>query len=417
MVYLFIVQQNKFFIYLYPFMVFPFMFLLRSSNLENIILKILPDLLVLIAVFYHLFFYRLQKNLWFYYVILLIYLILVFLTLMFAVADLKYLFVIIRQFLIPIFFLIIFIDISQHKNSLPLRSIKISILFFSIVCVISFLNIFGIAPIDPEIPELSPFLNFSNLEEDQMKFSGREFFGISLPRLNTFTGGAMGSASALLFCLGMISAFKSVQLKSRAYKISGLFLLAASVMTISNSILISIFIFFVFNYLIYKKYANLFLFSTMLIIASYIIFVQNFIFLIPAFEYLKETSLAAFYNYLLNSSYTDYLFGKGPRIVSDGYNFIPDDFIIDIGIFRVFIESGIFTFLFFLFFNYLVFKTALKILHKDKITSPSSITIYMTIFILFMLLIHGNMTILPPFYPLYAAAVAGIFSLSKIKQA
>jgi len=322
---------------------------------------------------------------------------------MFSLNDLNYIFIVVRQFILPLAFLIVFVDISQRKLDIPLQALSISIMFFSFVCLLSILNIFGFLPIQGDIPELSPFLHFSNSEADVLKFSGREIFGLNIPRLNTFTGGAIGSASAILFYLGLLSIF-SLNKQMYIFKICGFFLLLASAMTVSNSILFSIIIFVSINYLIYKKYllvllaillAILFMFSATSSVGSPI-------------EYFKETSLSGFIIYLQDADPIDYLIGIGPRLVSQGFEFVPEGFVIDAGILRVFIETGIITFMLFLYFNYLVLRLAIK----NFSSSRKELNIYLSIFILFLILIHGNITILPPFYPIYCLAVAGIISLS-----
>ena len=384
-------------------MVYPFMFLIRAPNVENIFFSILPDILVVISIIYHCLFFQFKKRLWFFYSFLLIYACLVFIFLMLSLDNLNYIFIVTRQFILPLAFLIVFIDISQRKFDIPLQALTISILFFSVVCFFSILNIFGILPIRPDIPELSPFLNFTSSEADALKFSGREIFGLNLPRLNTFTGGAVGSASAILFYLGLLSVF-SLNKQMYIFKICGFFLLLASAMTVSNSILFSIIIFVSINYLIYKKYllvllafplAILFMFSATSSVGSPI-------------EYFKETSLSGFIIYLQNADPIDYLIGIGPRLVSQGFEFVPEGFIIDAGILRVFIETGIITFMLFLYFNYMVLRLAIKNLSSSR----SEIKIYLSILILFLVLVHGNITILPPFYPIYCLAVAGIISIS-----
>jgi hypothetical protein len=401
--YIFVVQQNKYFIYFYPFMIYPFMFLIKVQNVENIFSSILPDLLVVFSIAYHCLFFQFRKRFWFFYIVLLIYACLVFIFLMFSLNDLNYIFIVVRQFILPLAFLIVFVDISQRKLDIPLQALSISIMFFSFVCLLSILNIFGFLPIQGDIPELSPFLHFSNSEADVLKFSGREIFGLNIPRLNTFTGGAIGSASAILFYLGLLSIF-SLNKQMYIFKICGFFLLLASAMTVSNSILFSIIIFVSINYLIYKKYllvllaillAILFMFSATSYVGSPI-------------EYFKETSLSGFIIYLQDADPIDYLIGIGPRLVSQGFEFVPEGFVIDAGILRVFIETGIITFMLFLYFNYLVLRLAIK----NFSSSRKELNIYLSIFILFLVLIHGNITILPPFYPIYCLAVAGIISLS-----
>ena len=110
---------------------------------------------------------------------------------------------------------------------------------------------------------------------------------------------------------------------------------------------------------------------------------------------------------------SSFFFGVGPRITAKGYEFMPAfNFIIDVGMFRVFVETGIFNFILFASIIIFLFSQGVKIITGSDANQKIS---FILLFFTFCLLVHANFSLLPPFYPLFAASSAGILA-NKSKQ-
>ena len=125
------------------------------------------------------------------------------------------------------------------------------------------------------------------------------------------------------------------------------------------------------------------------------------------FEYFYSTIGISIIEYFDNLDLNSFLFGVGPRITSVGYVFMPSNFIIDAGMMRVFIETGIINFVLFAsIIIYIFYRGYTKISHLNlKINNA-----FFLLFVTFCLLVHANFLFLPPFYPLFSASVAGILT-------
>ena len=130
-------------------------------------------------------------------------------------------------------------------------------------------------------------------------------------------------------------------------------------------------------------------------------------------EYFSTNIFTGIYNYFSEISVLSLLFGSGPVIASNRFTFLPDSFLLDIGIFRVFTETGVINFI--LFFSILIhlFKKLLWLQIYYYSNYNASLFV---IFCSLLTMVHGNMVIFPPFYPLFVAVTAGILTEHKLKH-
>lgn len=111
-------------------------------------------------------------------------------------------------------------------------------------------------------------------------------------------------------------------------------------------------------------------------------------------------------------TFTEILFGNGMPINMGNYIYEPEKNISDVGIFRVFVETGIINFVIFFYFLLRLFK---KLLRINPDFSSDYHNVLLILFILFISLPHTNITFLPPFYPLFIIVISSILYEHKSK--
>jgi hypothetical protein len=302
----------------------------------------------------------------------------------------------------PILFIYIIIIYSQSNPNFINKAISISINSFFIVSIFSLLNLFGIINFHSSLPELEPTLTIikNNLV---INIERSSIFFITLPRLNLLTGGALGSSAAIFVTLAIVTILHDSF--SKIYKIFVfLFLTFTALLTVSASIATPVFFLFLFYLLFrYKKVLKFIIFFAGLItiLIAYLFFKFN------PLEYFSSTIIKSFVGYFRLMTIQDFLFGIGPRITTNGYEYINTNkfFMIDVGLLRVFVETGFINLVIFLFFISNIFKKGIRII---KFKFEDSNLKYILLFTVLCFLVHANFSILPPFYPLFAISVSAI---------
>jgi hypothetical protein len=162
----------------------------------------------------------------------------------------------------------------------------------------------------------------------------------------------------------------------------------------------------------YRKYNKLILISLIII---FIFFLTTFGFFgeETVFKYFKTTILSGIFNHFAKIDIINFLFGSGPIIASEKFQFFPENYIIDVGILRVLTEAGFFIFFLFILILFYFLKKILWL----EVTYPSNYNKSLLIMFLTLLsAIHGNMAIASPFYPLFVMVVSGIVVQYRIKK-
>jgi hypothetical protein len=379
------------------------MFLIRAQSPENIILILLPEIFIIAAFFYHIFKNGPTSGSPTITLYLMIYAISTLMINTVNVGNFELFPVLVRQYFLPILFLIIFVNASLINPTLPLKAIRISILSFGIVSLTALLNIAEVVNVPPSNEALYPYLHYQ-IDGDNSQVYGRNLTDdLSLPRINLFTGGALGSSAAIFAVLGFISFILYSGESNRVLKIFSMPLFVASLASLSSSIVIALFCILIVMIGVSKR-ALYFLPFVVIIMFSALNF-KLFIDKSP-FDYVMESSIGGFIEYINSVGWLEILFGSGPRIVAQGYEFLPEFFAVDVGIFRVFVEAGILIFLiFFIFLGYAFYKAYTL----QKVNGYYNGKPLLILLIIFISMVHANMTILPPFYTLFAAVVAGIW--------
>ena len=389
---------------LLPTIIYPFMFLIRVFGADNVVLSILPDLVTLLVVSFFTLNYVPRARSRFVIFILILHAMLTYILTLFHTLDLRFGLITFRQYTLPTLYCIVFIATSERYKRLPFAAVKCSIVSFGSVCLLSMLNFFEAIHIPPSIEALYPYLNYAIDVGDEDV--GRVVFGnVSLHRINLFVGGAIGSSAAILFALGLASIFHVKSPGRHVYKFFGLILVLASFLTLSVSIFIPLAVYFLFIF-VTRREKWLFI-APIIILFGPIFFGLNLFVGKSPFEYFASTVLSDFVDYLLKINVKEFVFGAGPRFVSAGYEFVPRLFLVDVGIFRVFVEFGFFNFILFIVFLFCIFRICIR--NFNQFFSSGHIA-FPFFFLVYLALVHANMSMLPPFFPLFAAVAAGILT-------
>lgn len=404
LVYLFLIFKSAKLIILFPFFLYPFMFLIKAQDPDNIVLTILPEIFTIIAILIHLFRTGLATSHVKFLLLLGAYAVVTLLIDMFHVGEIRYLPLIIRQYVLPVVFLIVFINASERNNRLAIDALKISVISFAVVGIITLLNITEILDVKPSTEALYPFLHYDLESGDRSQFYGRNLTeDISMPRINLFTGGAIGSSAAIFFALGLIPFFLSKNESNWRYKALSVVLLVPSLMTLSASVVIAVA--WVLLVVVGTSKRAIYFSPFVFIILFFLLTTELFIDKSPL-DYVSDSSISGLLIYINSIDLTAFLIGSGPRLVSQGYEFVPELFVTDVGIFRVFVETGLVNFILFLGLLFVVLRRGLVVLNAP---AGYNVKPFLILFLLFISLLHANMSALPPFFPLFSAIVAGIF--------
>lgn len=387
----------------YPILVYPFMFILKSPGGGNLFLAALPDFTAIISVLYILCFKKSSINRYKLLTILLLFHgLLTFFISFFHIFNIFYIPIIIRQYTLPILFIYSIIIISQTYQNFVSKAILFTLISFAIVSIFAIFNLLHLVNFNSTLPELQPVLTILN-DNQEITLERNSIFLVNIPRLNLLTGGALGSSAAIFLCLALVSLFTEYFDKFSKFIIFST-LSISSLLTASVSITIPIFVLFIFYFLYkYKKlYKYLILINGMLVTSVlYLKFDFNPI------EYFSSSILKSIIGFIGLLNINDIIFGIGPRITTVGFDYINSNkfFLIDVGLLRVFVESGILNFFIFSIFIINIYLKGIKLLKNNFSYVNLS---YMLLFTTMCLLVHANFTVLPPFYPLFAISTAGI---------
>jgi hypothetical protein len=134
---------------------------------------------------------------------------------------------------------------------------------------------------------------------------------------------------------------------------------------------------------------------------------------ISALNYLSSIVLNEIFFYLAKLELLNILFGFGPIISSNKFMYFPENFIVDVGIFRVFFENGLFIFIIFAIILFYILKNNFWLV----INFPSIYNRSLLIILLVLLsTVHSNWVLTPPFMVLFTVIVSGIIVQLKLTK-
>ncbi|OUV97691.1 MAG: hypothetical protein CBD02_02715 [Candidatus Pelagibacter sp. TMED142] len=404
-IFIFLIYKNisiDWLILLMPFYIFPFMLIFKLNHTDNLLLNFLPDFSILLSLSY---IFKKNKIPSFYknIIITMIFFILTTICITFLhIQETLFILGIIRQYAIPIIFLIIFITVSLKNNYLPIYALKISIVVYTLISIIALMNYFFLNNFEsPSVGWRSSFLCLGEYSKTMLMCNE----GGKIRRLHSLISGSLGSSSAVLVMLGIVSIRISRESHS-LLKYCSIPLFLTAFLSFSVSIVIPI-IYFIFvlilnNKKILKIYFLPFIIVTFLFLSQVSLFNQSSI-----INYFNSSIFNAIKIHLSSMRPMEILFGSGPIINSSIFKYFPDRFIVDIGIFRMFNDTGIFNFILFLYIVFYFIKKALLI--NSKIKSNFNEILLFMLFVLISL-VHSNIIVTPPFYLLFIITCSGILS-------
>jgi hypothetical protein len=385
-------------IVLLPFYFYPFLFILKNQHPTNLIFSILPEVSVLFAFIYIFHNKNIKKcEGYLFFIIFLLAFFLLFIT-FFHVRDIYFLPALIRQYALPLIFLAFFISASLKSYELPFRALKICMVTYSLIAILALLNYF-------DVIKLLDYEYYRHFEACSNEFiqAFLKCKNLQLSRLNPLLGGSVGTAASILWMLGVVNIL--IHKKKSSFLIyfsiplifTGFFALSFSV------IFPIIFTLAVIMFSKYKKYLK----QTFISMIIFILFLMNFNLLgeESVFTYFKLTIIIGFINYYNKTNLVNIFFGSGPIINSSKFEFFPDNFIQDVGILRVFTETGIFNFFLLIIILFYIFK---KIIWLEA-NYPSNYNRSLLIMFLTLLSsVHAIIFLTIPFYPLFVVVVSSI---------
>lgn len=388
-----------------PFLLYPFMFLVRIPDSGNAILVTISDIAAILSILAYIVTTRLRGSpsmkVTLITLLLLIYVTLSFVNPSVHLFELRLMPAVFRQYTLPIIFVLVFISACHRDETLAQRALAISVVSFAIVGSIALLNYAGIVRIPPLYQEIFPYSNFSVDGENNVV--GRDVLGLGLiPRLNLFTGGALGSSAAIFMTLALLSFFGFVKRISRPVAIAiGALLTIPAALTISFSILYPI-VFLLILYIIRRRsFVTIITFAW----AAGFLLLSSSLFGRSAYTYFASVILSNLAESVDVMTPSMFLFGMGPRLTARNFASAPTNLSGDIGIFRIFVESGILSFLLFTMIILLIMRRGIGTLRQEQgmDTLP-----FLLVVAVMVSQVHTNMTALPPFYPLFAVGAAGV---------
>ena len=381
--------------------IYPFWLIIRNSS-DSQILILLPEIVIFLSFIINFIF--LNKNKVYLIEIKTFSLMFSFLLLsslinIFHVGKLEFALVFIRLYLFPLLFFLTLASVIKKNNDIMLEALYTSILSFGIVALIALLNYF-------DLINVKDFNSLKIAVRDVIFFS-------KIKRLDPLISGAIGSAGAMFFTMGIIL----VYLKKRFNKITNIILslglLLAGILSLSYSLIYTIII-VIFMCWITKKnnYFLSIIFSLFFIIFIFFMLTTNFFLNQSVLSYIGSSYLYSYLSFFSNLTFIEILFGNGMPINMYNFYYVPEKFISDVGIGRVFTETGIINFFIFFYFLIVLFK---KIISINPNFSTNYYNSLFMLFSLFILLPHTNILFTAPFYPTFIIVMSSILYEYKLK--
>ena len=391
--------------FLFPFYIYPFLLIIKYQNPKSLLISTLPELTLFIAIMFFLFdrkIYLYEKKLFYF---LSLFALLITLSSFLHIFEIFILPAIIRQYILPILFIIIFTNASLKKNELPLEALKICIYSFSITSIIALLNYFGLIKKIIFNPNLGARNSDFCLNETIRIFLCSE--DNSLIRLDPLISGSTGSSAAILLMLGIICIF--LRDKANHLKYFSLPFFAVSFLSLSVSILFPIIYFFLIMIIRYKSFSILiFVLFSFQLLTNLNIYGSN-----SAHFYFLSSIFPVLLDHYAKMELINIFFGSGPIIDSSVFKYFPENFVVDIGILRVASENGIFIFIFYLAILFYILNKAFRL----AINLPSNFNKSLLFILLVSLsIVHSNAIFTYPFFILLVIAFSGIIVQYKLQK-
>lgn len=398
---------------LFPFIVYPFRFVIRVSAVESPFLTLLPEIITLLCLVVFLITLRIPQKITqvskpkFYLTVFVITSSLIFIAHSFF-YDLMYLFVIVRTYIIPACFTLAVIHFSGRVKTIPRSALSLYMVSTTIIAVIGLLQYFNLYKLPNDDLMFFRTLVVGGYDDREYYESERTIASIILPRMNLLSGGSLGSSAGFFFATGILWQTNGYT----KFKISRIILtilcVIAALLTLSFSVITALMILGCVYLFVGKARPSSLsnsLFFRLLLLSSIILMI--------VFLRISEMSLFDYFTDTYKSNPADILslstlfFGYGIDYYSSTLSIIPKNNVADIGVFKIFFQTGIFSFILLALAFYHIVRDAIKKVNKGCQQIKYS---YLYLFLLAIFLVHQNWMVGSPFYLLFSASAAGILS-------
>lgn len=398
---------------LFPFIVYPFRFVIRVPDIDTVFLSLLPEAITIISLIAFLIKIRIPKSLEvvsktkFYLTIFTVFSTLIIL-LHGIFYESMYFLVVLRTYVLPLIFTLAVVHCAGRKKDIPYNALTFYMISTSIIAIISLSQYFNLYKL-PSNELIFYRTHVAGGYDDRALYESERSVGsFILPRLNLLSGGSLGSSAGFFFAVGIL--WQTTIFRKRKFLrviLSGVCILSA-LLTLSFSIL-NTFLILILIYLFVGKVNKRSIFS------STIFRMLLALLFVPVLFYLRigeKTLIEYVIGTYMESPATmlpisTIFFGFGIDYFSAKYSIVPDNNIGDIGILKIFFQAGIFSLcLLLLSFYYLIAESVKKI----RLGNTQIKYTFLFIVLLILILIHQNWMFGSPFYLLFSASVAGILS-------
>lgn len=384
---------------LLPFYFYPFLIIFKTQYPDYLLFSVLPEISILISFIYIFFDQKIKKSeKYLYFLVLLLSFSLIFSNFLF-IFDIYFLPALIRQYALPIIFLVFFIGVSLNNHQLPREAFRICIIAYGLIAIIAFLNYFDLI----NILQGNVFRYFLGCSNDifQTIFPCKN---LALLRLNPLLGGSIGTSASILLMLAIVIIL-NFKIKDGLIFYFTIPLIFSAFFSISFSTIIPIT--FTIAVLIFSKFRMYFKQIFIGLIIFFILFISNFSFggeqnFLTYFQLTVLNSLIEHYSKI---DLINIFFGSGPIINSNKFGYFPDHFIQDIGILRILTETGVFNFfLVILMLLYFLKKVIWLVFYYPSNYNKSLLIMFLTLISSF----HAIIFLTIPFYPLFVMIASNI---------
>ncbi len=403
----------------FPFIIYPFRFLIRVSDIDSIFLSLLPEAITIISLIFFLVNISLPRNIikvskTIFYLVTFITLSTLILFIHGIYYESMYFLAVLRTYILPFAFTLAVINFSRLNNFFPNSALTLYMISTSIIALICLLQYFNFYHL-PNNDLMFYRTHIAGGFDDRALYESERSIGtFILPRLNLLSGGSLGSSAGFFFAIGILWQTSLFKTRKLLRILLSCMCILSSLLTLSFSILNTLLIFGLIYFLVGNKGKYSLFSSVFSKILLFLLFLPLFFLIKIGDMTLNEYIILTYFSSSeSNLSLSTILVGFGIDYFSVNYNIIPENNIGDIGVYKIFFQTGIFSFTFLFFTFYYLIREAL---YKISLGYSQIKYTYLYIILLILVFVHQNWMIGSPFYLLFSASVAGIYSCDLEKK-
>ena len=386
---------------------YPFMFLLRVPNHENLLFIIFSDILCNISIIKYLNLnikYKTKDLIYYNYLSLLI---VIIFSAIITINNFLSLLFLYRQIIMPLIMFIIIYTIVKKDNQFLDEISNAAMIPYVLISIMVILNYLNLMLIPPVYEATYPTINYLR-ELDNPEFISRKIiFGLDIQRSNLMIGGAGGSVAAIFVAIGIFVLHRNDLSKFKRYFYFGV-LTVAAILSGSFSLIIPWLIYLAIKI---TKRLNLVI-SIPIIILLFLLITTNLgTTQFDILSYFFNSYVANIFDNFSNFSLNEIIFGKGITIQSSVIIDESNDFLaVDVGIFKLLFEFGAIVFIIFMSLILIAF-----IRYYNFTKNNNNGDQFLVLVITMLVSIHTYLPFLAPFFCLFAVCFSGLSAKQDVK--